>query len=37
MVEHCRRAYWTVENRRPKKSRASEPTAVSALLPGVLP
>ena len=37
MVEHCRRAYWSVENKRPKKSRAGEPTAVGELLPGVLP
>lgn len=37
MVELCRRAYWTVENKRPKKTRAGEPTDVAAILPGVLP
>jgi hypothetical protein len=37
MVEHCRRAFWSVENKRPKKPRAAGPTAVGELLGGALP
>jgi hypothetical protein len=37
MVEHCRRAFWSVENKRPKKPRAPGPTAVSELLGEALP
>ncbi len=33
MVEHCRRAYWSVENKRPKKPAAGEPTRAAAVLP----
>jgi len=37
MVEHCRRAYWTVENRKPKKSPTSTPSRIGDALPGVVP
>lgn len=37
MVEHCQRAFWSIENKRPKKPRATEPTSIAELLGGALP